>query len=517
MSLRFRPQVVDACVTLICVSLSAVLYVSRTSSGKAPTHAYVLHNQVTHARLLPRDATHAFTYPTLALLLSLDDLEKHRLDLGGGWIFGYGGLWGRITGLRSKPYLTIQPGSIRWKLDSVLCSRGYPAPPEVWMMTMPSFLGCEGINPLTVYFCYDANGCFWLTVLEVHNTFGESHVYVLEVGKDEDSYPSRGYDHQWTFRREFHVSPFNDRSGFYKISVKRPTHSPSQIADLYEAPRPSVRVHLYTASEDNTIGQLKLTALLRPSKSTPLTTSSLLWAILKAPSALLLTMPRILYVAWILHYKKHLDVYLRPEPLPASHTKPTPGGVKWLEETLLERFARQRVVSFLQKRAVQIGMKIVLAPADPIMPRTIFAPDRISSSAELTISYLSPRFFTILFLAPSAEHALLLGSDTEHLFDASSRESFLRVFSRIGDKTSGGCWLQHLRASGISEQITIPIAPNHFLDDNEACLSGIIILIHRFLDGLEKWVFTITRARIVKGQEPWKQWERASNVFRTRT
>lgn len=60
---------------------------------------------------------------------------------------------------------------------------------------MPSFLGTEGINPLSVWLCYekdDAEGGagkerkLWTVILEVHNTFGERHVYVLETGKGEE-------------------------------------------------------------------------------------------------------------------------------------------------------------------------------------------------------------------------------------------------------------------------------------------------------------------------------------------
>lgn len=173
-------------------------------------HGYLLHNEVTHARLLPVDSAHAFTYPTIAFLVSLDELERRQLDLGRGWVFGYGGRWGRLTGLRATPYLTPGSGSIKRKLEGVLAGSGFPGEKlrDAWMMTMPSFLGLEGINPLTVYFCYDVNGAFWLTVLEVshmlrllncrlkcaqiHNTFGESHVHVLEVGQGEDEAPSNG-------------------------------------------------------------------------------------------------------------------------------------------------------------------------------------------------------------------------------------------------------------------------------------------------------------------------------------
>lgn len=89
-------------------------------------------------------------------------------------MFGYGGLWGRVIGLRSDPYLTAQePGgkqTIRGKLETLLAERGLLDGGDVlgdaWIMTMPSFMGYEGINPLTVYFCYKLDR-FWLIVLEV--------------------------------------------------------------------------------------------------------------------------------------------------------------------------------------------------------------------------------------------------------------------------------------------------------------------------------------------------------------
>ncbi|KAJ6457158.1 hypothetical protein C8R47DRAFT_172679 [Mycena vitilis] len=130
-------------------------------SALAP-RGYILENSVTHTRLFPVGSTHVFTYPTLSLLLSLNALEDHSLDLGRGWIFGYGGRWARLIGLRPAPYLTDNGGTIRQRLEKVLLDRGFGADLEdAWMMTMPSLkLGFEGINPLTVYFCYRPGGVF---------------------------------------------------------------------------------------------------------------------------------------------------------------------------------------------------------------------------------------------------------------------------------------------------------------------------------------------------------------------
>ncbi|KAF8901066.1 hypothetical protein CPB84DRAFT_1680158 [Gymnopilus junonius] len=523
MSLSVRP--LDICVTLFCISLSAFIYNSAGRTTYTTPQAYLLKNQVTHSRLLPVKAAHAFTYPTLAFLVSLNALENHRLDLGGGWVFGYGGLWGRITGLRPHPYLTKQPGSIRKKLQALFATRGYVEERhslgDAWMLTMPSFLGFEGINPLTVYFCYNSEGILWSAVLEIHNTFGESHVHVLEVGQNEDSTPPPGYDYQWTFPRGFHVSPFNDRSGFYTVSVKKPTHPPSVSSDTeFSPPRPAVRVHLYTAcdAEPDRKGQLKLTALLRPTRSTPLTTLSLLFSLVKAPLALFLSMPRILFMAWKLHYQKRLDVFIRPEPFPASEGlhpgSVRAGGVKWLDEGVLESFARQRVVRFLRQRVQETGIEVVLIAADPSIPRPTISPDR-SASLQLTISYLSTKVFTTLLLCPSAEHALLLGSDTERTFGVSSRELFLTLFS-TPNSAGQPTWLQSVRSRGVPRSIPLSIPTCHFLDEESwlnTMLHGLFIHTIHFLDSLEKLVFSIARARIVEGQEPWKQWDRAALVL----
>jgi hypothetical protein len=40
-------------------------------------------------------------------------------------------------------------------------------------------------------------------------------------------------------------------------------------------------------------------------------------------------------------------------------------------------------------------------------------------------------------------------------------------------------------------------------------MSIFIVCCLLFLDNLEKWVFNIVHARVVPGDEPWKQWERA--------
>ncbi|KAK7055458.1 hypothetical protein R3P38DRAFT_2847164 [Favolaschia claudopus] len=489
--------------------------------------AYILENQVTHARLLPVKAAHAFTYPTISLLLSLNALENKSLDLGYGWIFGYGGRWARLAGLRPAPYLLETGGSIRirQRLEKVLLDRGFTGELEdAWMMTMPSLLGFEGINPLTVYFCYRPGGQLFLAVLEVHNTFGESHVYCLELGKGEDEKPGKGFDHQWTVPRAFHVSPFNDRRGFYTISIRRPTHPPTgpHYPETFQPPRPSVRVHVHTESNDLP-GPLKLTALLRPTSATPLTSRSLLLTLSRFPFDLFLSFTRIAYHAWILHYKKRLDVFIRPDPVPSSWAPPNTalpqlaveGGIRWQDEGLIERYARHRVGEFLRRRVHETNISVLLVPANPALSSRLFSPSKDKdSSPHLTISYLSPRLFTILLLSPSSQHALLLGT-TERIFYASSPDLFHSTFAAPSPRGVETLSRRQQMRRSPTLPLPLPIPAHHLLDPTAlvaSLVSAGVIWTLLFLDRLEEWVFRVVRARPVAGTEPWKQWERAARA-----
>ena len=250
------------------------------------------------------------------------------------------------------------------------------------------------------------------------------------------------FEHQWTFSREFHVSPFNDRAGTYTISVRAPLNPPNDplASELY--PKPAVRVHLNEPSVDKDHvqekGPLKLTALHWTNIATPLTTSSLTTTLVAQPFILLMTLPRILRHAYILHYKRSLGIWKRPEMHPVTRgwacakagtqgfdegekvvgkderKSIQGGGVYWQVPSLLERLSKKHVSSFLSRRANELGMAITLKPGNPYLPTQAFVPlqeseDTLKVQKYLTISYLSPRLFTLLLLAPSADAALVLG------------------------------------------------------------------------------------------------------------
>ncbi|CEL61105.1 hypothetical protein RSOLAG1IB_09756 [Rhizoctonia solani AG-1 IB] len=437
------------------------------------------------------------------------------------------------------------------------------------MMTMPSFIGFEGINPLTVYFCYEeGKTSVWGMVLEVHNTFGERHAYVLQVGKDEDGddKKSKGYDHQWTFARQFHVSPFNDRSGHYVCSVVVPSHAPSTTGSSLETttrPRPVIRLHLLTAPPSP---EVKLVALLRPNVSEPLTAMNLLatlalpprrsrlsnvdlssipdpspapWSALPLGVALLLTTLRIVYQAALLHYKRGLAVFARPEPAaghgrewveralggvwndiqPSEDDKAVIGGsIGWQCESPTERWARERFEARINVIATTLGIKLRIASTNPLVPVALLGSQE-NYARELTLCYRSPRVWTSILISPTAAHALELGSRAEHWFGVSDETLFKKLWDHSSFPEGRGhivkmVGLMRTRLTYLPTPIKTtlimpqPPYPPHPLDSPSSfsLLAHVCLLYLAF--HTERLVFGVTRARFVVGDTPWRVWER---------
>jgi hypothetical protein len=224
-------------------------------------------------------------------------------------------------------------------------------------------------------------------------------------------------------------------------------------------------------------------------------------------------MPRILYHAWILHYRKKLDVHVRPPPLPVgpefAAQGPKGAGLKWLEEGALEALAKRRLETFLSRRSREMDMEIVLVPGDPSAPRLVFGQGK---EMRLSIKYLSPSFFTLLFVAPSAHHVLLLC--TEKIYTVSDASLFLRVFETPSTRNRLSA-TQKLRLGPLPPNLLkITIPAEHPLDVGYSHLSSYFALrLLLLLDVVEKLAYSIAKARVVPGEEPWKMWQRAADAL----
>jgi hypothetical protein len=300
-------------------------------------------------------------------------------------------------------------------------------------------------------------------------------------------------------------------------------------------PMPRVRVFLHTSTSDSepSVGPVKLAAFLTPANCVPLSSGNLLWSLLLQPLALFLSMPRILYQAWILHYKKRLSVYVRPDPYHVTDgcagEACTGGGVGWQPETWTETFARKRVEAFLRRRLHETGISVTLLAANPTISRIEFSQATTSKERRhLTISYMSPEFFTTLFAAPSFAHARLLCRSTG-CCRVSSEDLLQEVLfnAEDGEDRPGRSSMtipQLLRELRLPEKVRrgqpdLQVPHRHPIDPGEgislAYIATIgVLLISNMLAWIEDRLYRATGATFVAGQEPWKRWERALGLER---
>ncbi|MES1929767.1 hypothetical protein SADO_10934 [Salinisphaera dokdonensis CL-ES53] len=107
--------------------------------------------------------------------------------------------------------------NLREWLDGLLDEHGVDlAGGRVQLLTMPRVFG-YGFHPISVFYCEHSDGTLRAIVVEVHNTFGEHHFYVLH--EQGAAIPWRAAQDK---AKAFHVSPFIDRSGAYRFHFAEP-------------------------------------------------------------------------------------------------------------------------------------------------------------------------------------------------------------------------------------------------------------------------------------------------------
>lgn len=167
--------------------------------------------QVRHTRLRP--ARNAFCYDTFFLLLPLRTLHAHPSSAGALAFNRRGSLsfHERDHGDGRSPE---SGGALGW-LDALLHDQGIDdATGEVWLHCYPRVWGYT-FNPVSFWYCHRADGSLRAIVVEVNNTFGERHCYLLD-------HPRYGTELQ--ARKVFHVSPFCTAAGNYRFRFMRTCH-----------------------------------------------------------------------------------------------------------------------------------------------------------------------------------------------------------------------------------------------------------------------------------------------------
>ena len=170
------------------------------ASSHWPQVALIGRGQVRHRRLRP--SRHAFDYRSYFLMLPMRSLRRepcaalHRN--GFGWL-----------SFHDADHGDGGADSLAW-LDDLLAREGIQdADGEVWLHCFPRVLG-YAFKPVSFWYCQRADGSPAAIVVEVNNTFGERHCYLLQG-------PELGYGRELSASKVFHVSPFCAVAGRYRF------------------------------------------------------------------------------------------------------------------------------------------------------------------------------------------------------------------------------------------------------------------------------------------------------------
>jgi DUF1365 family protein len=151
---------------------------------------------------------HRLRYRLIQFLFDLDELPgmDRRLRLLAFNRFG-------LFSFYESDHLAGNGEPLRGQVEALLAGASLEGGGAIRVLCLPRLLGYV-FNPLSLFYCYRPSGELAAVVLEVHNTFGERHCYVLEAGAGP-SVRSR-------WRKTFFVSPFLGQDMVYDASIAAP-------------------------------------------------------------------------------------------------------------------------------------------------------------------------------------------------------------------------------------------------------------------------------------------------------
>jgi DUF1365 family protein len=167
--------------------------------------------EVMHARLKP--VGHRFNYRVMSLLIDLD-----RLDAADRQTPLFGVNRAALYSFNEADHGHRDGTPLRTYAQGRATEHGIDLTGgRVMLLCYPRLLGYT-FNPLSVYFCYRADGGLALVIYEVRNTLGDIHAYALPVNPDEVS--RAGIRQQQD--KLFYVSPFVEMAMRYHFRISPP-------------------------------------------------------------------------------------------------------------------------------------------------------------------------------------------------------------------------------------------------------------------------------------------------------
>lgn len=248
-----------------------------------PVTPALLVGRTRHRRHAPK--THAFSLATYSALVNIDEVAALADTVRGFSVNRF-----NVTGLATRDHLGPGDAPFREKLATLLATHGVALPDgDVLLLTNLKNFGYV-FDPVSWWFCYDRTDTLVYIVVEVHNTFGEQHAYLLDTFTTTASGQLKA-----TATKVFHVSPF--------LAVSPLTYTFTFRIDAH-----ALAVHIDVADDTGRIFDATQYGTL-----VGFTTRTLLHAFVTHPLMALRTVWRIHREALAL-FAKRIPFHRKPEP-----------------------------------------------------------------------------------------------------------------------------------------------------------------------------------------------------------
>jgi DUF1365 family protein len=178
----------------------------------------IYRTRVTHLRRAP--VHHYFEHKSYSWYVDLDDLPVLP-----AWLRPF-------AKFEARDHLEAPqsgPDTLRSRVDAFLATHDIALPGgRITALMQARVLGYV-FNPLSIFWCHDAEGILRAVVAEVHNTYGGRHAYLLPPDENRAVMVTK----------KLYVSPFNEVDGYYLVRAPRPDADLDVTISLHREHQPA--------------------------------------------------------------------------------------------------------------------------------------------------------------------------------------------------------------------------------------------------------------------------------------
>ena len=195
---------------------------------------------ITHNREAP--VHHFFEYRSYSWYVDIDELPSLPW-----WLRAF-------ARFDARDHLAGRPGgSLRERVDAYLAEHDAALPGgRITALLQARVLGFV-FNPISVFWCHDRGGTLRRVIVEVHNTYGQRHAYLLPPANTPV-----------LVTKKFYVSPFNSVAGQYQVLAPRPDRQVDVVVSLQGDGQPAFVATLRGNRRPATVGCVVRMQILSP-------------------------------------------------------------------------------------------------------------------------------------------------------------------------------------------------------------------------------------------------------------